>query len=44
MPISQALPAAIYGAAFGATCTMHQRIMSLDNQMLNKDAVSDSAL
>ncbi|RUY56197.1 ROK family transcriptional regulator [Mesorhizobium sp. M7A.F.Ca.CA.001.13.2.1] len=31
---------AIYGAAFGAACMMHQRFMSLDNQMLNKDAVS----
>ncbi|MDX8448184.1 ROK family transcriptional regulator [Mesorhizobium captivum] len=32
---------AAYGSAFGAACMMHQRFVSLDNQLLNKDAVSD---
>lgn len=32
---------AAYGSAFGAACIMHQRFMSLDNQMLNRDAVSN---
>ncbi|RRI00732.1 ROK family transcriptional regulator [Mesorhizobium tamadayense] len=31
---------AAYGSAFGAACIMHQRFMSLDNQMFNRDAVS----
>ncbi|WP_192248636.1 ROK family transcriptional regulator [Mesorhizobium silamurunense] len=33
---------AAYGSAFGAACIMHQRFMSLDNQMFSRDAVSGS--
>lgn len=29
---------AAYGSAFGAACLMHQRFMSLDNQVLSKEA------
>ena len=34
---------AAYGSAFGAACIMHQRFMSLDNQMLNRDALASPA-